>query len=195
MRLPAFLIGFVLACALCRAQLPNASQTAVQEPDQSPGRAGLSRKGNDPREVEKFRDRGFGMFIHWSVDGPLGGVISHSLVGASPDYVDRFFRTLPGYFNPDRFQADKIAALAKLAGFEYVVFTTKHHSGFCMWETTTTPFNVMNTPFARDITRQLVDAFRKQGIAIGFYFSPDDFWWLHQHGLTLNRHVKGVYPQ
>jgi alpha-L-fucosidase len=152
-------------------------------------------RGNDPAAVETFRDRGFGMFIHWSVDGPLGGVISHSLVGASPDYVDRFFRTLPGYFNPDRFQADKIAALAKLAGFEYVVFTTKHHAGFCMWETTTTPFNVMNTPFGRDITRELVDAFRKQGIAIGFYFSPDDFWWLHQHGITLNRHVKGVYPQ
>jgi alpha-L-fucosidase len=154
-----------------------------------------SHRGNDPVAVELFRDRGLGLFIHWSVDGALGGVISHSLVGASPDYVDRFFRVLPGTFNPERYQPEKWAALAKLAGFEYVTFTTKHHSGFCMWDTATTPFGVMHTPYGKDITRQLVEAFRKQGIAIGFYFSPDDFYWLHQHGITINRHVNGVYPQ
>jgi alpha-L-fucosidase len=150
---------------------------------------------NDPAAVELFRDRGLGLFIHWSIDGPLGGVISHSLVGASPDYVDRFFGTLPHFFNPDRFQPEKYAALAKLAGFEYVVFTTKHHAGFCMWDTATTPFSVGHTPYGKDITRQLFDAFRKEGIAIGIYYSPDDFWWLRQHGIALNRHVKGVYPQ
>jgi len=154
-----------------------------------------SGRTNDPGAVEVFRDRGLGLFIHWSVDGALGGVISHSLVGASPDYVDRFFRILPGTFNPERYQPEKWAALAKLAGFEYVTFTTKHHAGFCMWDTATTPFSVTQTPYGKDITRQLVDAFRKQGIAIGFYFSPDDFYWLHQHGITINRHVKGVYPQ
>ena len=154
-----------------------------------------SHRGNDPAAVKLFRDRGLGLFIHWSVDGALGGVISHSLVGASPDYVDRFFRVLPGTFNPERYQPEKWAALAKLAGFEYVTFTTKHHSGFCMWDTATTPFGVMHTPYGKDITRQLVEAFRKQGIAIGFYFSPDDFYWLHQHGITINRHAKGLYPQ
>ena len=150
---------------------------------------------NDPARVELFRDRGFGLFIHWSVDNPLGGVISHSLVGASPDFVERFFNTLPGYFNPYRYRPADWAALAKLAGFEYVMFTTKHHAGFCMWDTATTPFSVMHTPFGRDVTRELVDAFRARGIRIGFYFSPDDFWWLHQHGITINRHVKCVYPQ
>lgn len=150
---------------------------------------------NDPTEVERFRDRGLGLFIHWSVDAPLGGVISHSLVGAAPDYVERFFRILPGLFNPDRYQPEKWASLAKLAGFEYVMFTTKHHAGFCMWDTKTTPFGVRNTPYGKDVTRQLVDAFRKEGLAIGFYFSPDDFWWLHQNGIRINRHVQGVYPQ
>lgn len=154
-----------------------------------------SRQTNDPAAVERFRDRGFGLFIHWGVDGPLGGVISHSLVGASPDYVDRFFGTLPGYFNPVRYRPDEWAALAKLAGFEYVMFTAKHHAGFCMWETATTDFSVMHTPYGKDVTRELVDAFRKRGIAIGLYYSPDDFWWLHRHGITINRHVKGVYPQ
>ena len=149
---------------------------------------------NDPAEVEKFRDRGFGLFIHWGVDGSLAGVISHSLVGASPDYVDRFFRVLPGTFNPDRYDPAKWAALAKLAGFEYVMFTVKHHAGFCMWDTATTDFGVMHTPYGKDITRQLIDAFRKQGIAIGIYFSPDDFYWLHRHNIPINRQVKGVYP-
>ena len=153
-----------------------------------------STNRNDPAQVEKFRDRGFGLFIHWGVDGPLGGVISHSLVGASPDYVERFFRILPEYFNPQQYDPAKWASLAKLAGFEYVMFTTKHHAGFCMWDTATTQFGVMHTPYGKDITRQLVDAFRKQGIAIGFYFSPDDFGWLHRHGITINREVKGVYP-
>lgn len=152
-------------------------------------------RSNNPEAVELFRDRGLGLFIHWSVDAPLGGVISHSLVGASPDYVERFFRVLPQHFNPDRFQPDTWAALAKLAGFEYVVFTTKHHAGFCMWHTDTTKFGVRDTPYRRDLTKELVDAFRKHGLAIGFYFSPDDFWWLHQKGIRINRHVSGVYPQ
>jgi alpha-L-fucosidase len=104
-----------------------------------------AKHGNDPAAVELFRDRGLGLFIHWSVDAPLGGVISHSLVGASADYTSRFFEILPRHFNPDRFQPEKWAALAKLAGFEYVMFTSKHHAGFCMWSTETTPFSVGHT--------------------------------------------------
>ena len=168
------------------------TQPPLQLPAHTPD---PSRSRNNPAEVEKFRDRGFGMFIHWGVDGPLAGVISHSLVGASPDFAERFFRTLPGYFNPDRYEPAKWASLAKLAGFEYVMFTTKHHAGFCMWDTATTRFSVMHTPYGKDITRQLADAFRKEGLAIGFYFSPDDFHWLHEHGIAINRQVKGVYPQ
>jgi alpha-L-fucosidase len=154
-----------------------------------------SSRTNDPSAVELFRDRGLGLFIHWGVDGTLGGVISHSLVGASPDYVQRFFGTLPSYFDPDQYRPDDWARLAKLAGFRYVMFTAKHHAGFCMWNTQTTNFSVMHTPYGKDILGELITAFRKQGIAIGIYFSPDDFWWLHQHHITINRHVKGVYPQ
>jgi alpha-L-fucosidase len=154
-----------------------------------------SGRTNDPAAVELFRDRGLGLFVHWGVDGVLGGVISHSVVGASPDYVDRFFNTLPGYFDPEAYHPDQWARLAKLAGFKYVMFTAKHHAGFCMWDTKTTDFSVMYTPYGKDVLGPLISAFRKEGIAIGIYFSPDDFWWLHQHHITINRHVKGVYPQ
>ena len=143
--------------------------------------------GNKPERVEWFRDLALGMFIHWSIDSQLGSVISHSMVGASQDYLQRYIDDLPKTFLPTRFDPDDWARQAKVAGMKYVVFTTKHHNGFCMFETQTTPFNIMNTPYARDITRQIVDAFRKWGIAIGFYFSPDDFWILQQQGHEISR--------
>jgi alpha-L-fucosidase len=151
---------------------------------------------NRPERLEWFRDAGFGLFIHWSVDAPLGGVISHSLVGADADYTRRFFERLPSAFNPRRFHPEDWAALARLAGMKYVVFTTKHHAGFCMFDTKTTPYNVMNTPYRKDITAEIVEAFRQQGLAIGHYFSPDDFHYLHRAGKPIARAPHpGVTPQ
>src|SRR5713226_3820634 len=90
---------------------------------------------NRPERLEWFRDMGFGLFIHWSVDSQIGTVISHSLVGASQDYTRRFFTELPRTFNPHKFAPRDWAALARSAGVKYVVFTAKHHSGFAMWDT------------------------------------------------------------
>jgi alpha-L-fucosidase len=67
---------------------------------------------NQPERLEWFRDLGFGLFIHWSVDGPLGGVISHTLAGADADYRQRFFEQLPRSFNPRKFHPADWAALA-----------------------------------------------------------------------------------
>src|SRR3954467_8294161 len=92
---------------------------------------------NKPERLEWFRDLGFGMFIHWSVDSQTGVVISHSLAGADEAYTRRFFEDLPKTFNPHKFAPADWAALAKLVGVKYVVFTTKHHSGFAMWDTKT----------------------------------------------------------
>jgi len=150
---------------------------------------------NHEDRVEWFRDQGFGLFIHWGVDSQLGSVISHSLVGASDDYVERYFSELPKTFNPHRFNPQDWAVLARLAGIRYVVFTAKHHSGFCMFQTASTSFGVFDTPFRRDITREILDAFRGQGIAPGLYFSPDDFHWLHEHGIAINRNVPAVSPE
>jgi len=150
---------------------------------------------NQPERLEWFRDQGFGLFIHWSVDSQLGVVISHSLVGASSEYTNRFFTELPTTFNPRQFHPEDWATLARLAGVRYMMFTTKHHSGFAMWDTQTTPFGIMNTPFHRDITKEVFDAFRAQGIATGVYYSPDDFWWLHEHKIQIERHTEQVQPR
>jgi len=150
---------------------------------------------NKPERLEWFRDQGFGLFIHWSVDSQTGVVISHSLVGADDAYTNRFFNDLPKTFNPHKFDPRDWAALAKLAGIRYVVFTTKHHSGFAMWDTKTTDFGIMHTPFRRDITREILDAFRAQGIRAGIYFSPDDFSWLWRHNIDIQRRIPAVQPR
>lgn len=149
--------------------------------------ANAQQTTNRPERVEWYENLAFGMFIHWNVDVALGGVISHSLAGASDDYAKRYFTELPSYFNPSRFDPTAWAKKAKLTGMKYVVFTTKHHSGFCMFSTKTTPFNVINTPYGKDVTKQIVEAFRKEGIAIGFYFSPEDFYFFHQHNIPMGR--------
>jgi alpha-L-fucosidase len=151
------------------------------------GSAFAQQTANKPEREQQFMDMGFGMFIHWSFDSQVGAVISHSMAGASADYLDRFVNELPKTFNPKKFDPEEWAVLAKLAGMKYVVFTTKHHSGFCMWDTKTTGFNVMNTPFKRDVTREIFDAFRKQGIAIGVYFSPEDFHYLYENKIPIGR--------
>ncbi|MCC6537398.1 MAG: alpha-L-fucosidase [Bryobacterales bacterium] len=151
---------------------------------------------NKPDRLELFRDLGFGIFIHWSVDSQTGVVISHSLPGADDAYVKRFFGELPKTFHPRKFHPQDWAALAKLAGARYVVFTTKHHSGFAMWDTKTTDFGVNQTPFrGRDIVRETLDAFTAQGIRPGIYFSPDDFWWLWNNKIEIQRHIPAVEPR
>lgn len=142
---------------------------------------------NKPEKLEWLKDAGFGLFIHWSVDSQIGTVISHSLVGADDAYNEFFFKELPQTFNPKKYDPDQWARLARVAGFKYVVFTVKHHSGFCMFETNTTDFDIANTPYRGDITRELVDAFRAQGLKIGFYFSPDDFSEFYRQGMLISR--------
>ena len=142
---------------------------------------------NRPEDLVWLQDAGMGLFIHWSLDAQLGCVISHSLVGASKDYTDRFYEELPRTLHPRKWDFDHLAELARLAGFQYAVFTTKHHNGFCLWDTQTTSFNIMGTPCGRDLVKEYVEAFRRQGIRVGFYFSPEDFCYLRSQGLPITR--------
>jgi len=142
---------------------------------------------NRPERLEWLQDNGFGMFIHFSHDAQIGSVISHSLVGASEDYTRWFFDELPKTFNPKHLDVDEIAALAKICGMKYVVLTTKHHSGFCLWDTDTTSFKITETPYGEDIVKDYVAALRKHGLAVGVYISPEDFYWADQHGYPIRR--------
>jgi alpha-L-fucosidase len=177
-----FLISSALALLLSNPVL----EAAVQDPSEG----SLNRKDR----LEWFQDQGFGLFIHWNIDCQIGSVISHSLVGASEDFCRRYFEDLPKTFNPRQFQPGDWADLAKLAGIRYVVLTTKHHAGFCLWQTKTTDFNVANTPFRRDIVGEVFDAFRKRGIAAGVYLSPDDFHWLWENKIPIQRGIDAVQP-
>jgi alpha-L-fucosidase len=172
-----FLLTLLLGMILCHAGL-------AQNKNNSSEPITLSNK---PEREEWLKDHGFGMFIHFGIDSQLGMVISHSLVGASKEYVKRYFGELPKSFNPSDFNAKRIAKLAKTAGMKYMVFTTKHHSGFCMWDTETTEFNIMNTPYGQDMVQQYVEAAREQGLDVGFYYSPEDFHFLDEHGITISR--------
>lgn len=160
--------ALVLACLLCLSSL-----------------AGLA--ANKPERIEWFRDLGLGLFIHWSLDSQLTSVISHAMVGADEAFLQRYVEELPRSFNPKKFDPREWARVARLAGFRYVVFTAKHHSGFCMFQTATTDFNIINTPFGRDTAKELADAFRAEGIAVGWYFSPDDFHFLYRQGTRISR--------
>lgn len=145
-----------------------------------------NKKGNNPQRTEEFRDFAFGLFIHWSLDSLLGTVISHWMVGADEKLVKEFIEEYPKRFNPKYFDADEIMTVAQQAGMKYMSFGTKHHNGFCMFDTKSTPFNIMNTPFKRDVFKELCEAARKRNIVPGGYFSPWDFLWNYQNNVEIN---------
>jgi len=139
------------------------------------------RLSNDPQKTELFRDAGLGLFIHWGPNSQMGTEISWPLYNASDDYIKKYYG-LAETFNPVDFKPAEWARLAKLAGIEYVVFTAKHHDGFCMFDTAYSDFKITKTPFGKDIMALLADAFRKEGLLVGFYYSPGDFRYQFETG-------------
>lgn len=127
-----------------------------------------------PGNTEWFVQDRFGMFIHW---GLYSMPARHEWVKMreciTEEKYDKYFK----YFDPDMFDAKEWAHKAKEAGMKYAVLTTKHHEGFCMFDTKYTDYKCTNTPAKRDLVREYVDAFRAEGIKIGFYYSLID--WHH----------------
>ncbi len=150
--------------------------------------------GNAADRVEMFRDLALGMFIHWSCDSLLGSEISHPLVGASERILRQYHEFFPSHFNPRRFDPEDYAELADAVGMNYFCFTAKHHSGFCMFDTKTTRFNVMNSRYGRDVTREFIEAFRRHGLRTGIYFSPLDFEWLYNNRIPIRFLHESVIP-
>ncbi|MHA4811123.1 family 20 glycosylhydrolase [Flavitalea flava] len=152
-------------------------------------------------KLAAWQDSKFGLLMHWGTYSQWGIVESWSIcpedegwtVRKGP-YSGNYFEYLHAYqklqlsFNPVRFNPAKWAAAAKDAGMKYVVFTTKHHDGFCMFDTKQTDYRITSplTPFSSDprsnIAKEVFDAFRKEGLMTGAYFSKPDwhnenYWW------------------
>ncbi|MDZ7936233.1 MAG: alpha-L-fucosidase [Emticicia sp.] len=148
------------------------------------------------QKLEKWRDQKFGMIIHWGLYAEAGIIESWSL--CNEDWITRgdsnvayndykkWYWGLKDKFNPENFNPDQWADAAQKAGMKYVVFTTKHHDGFTMFDTKFSDFKITNGPFREnpkaDVANYVFEAFRKRDMMVGAYFSkPDwhsqDFWW------------------
>jgi alpha-L-fucosidase len=150
------------------------------------------------KNLERWQDLKFGLLMHWGPYSQWGVVESWSICAEDEpwcrrnvdNYIDykKDYETLPKTFNPVRFDPDRWAAAAREAGMKYVVFTTKHHDGFCMFDTKQTDYRITSPdcPFSSNpranITREVFSAFRSRGFMIGAYFSKPDwhspyYWW------------------
>ena len=116
----------------------------------------------------------FGMFIHF---GLYASPARMEWVKTIEQISEDKYRTYFDNFNPSRFDAKEWARLAKAAGMKYVVLTSKHHEGFCLWDSAYTDYKITNTPFGRDLVKEYVEAFRAEGLKVGFYYSLID--WHH----------------
>lgn len=153
------------------------------------------------QKLHQWQDIKFGLMMHWGTYSQWGIVESWSLCpedepwcrrqGAHADnwyeYV-KAYENLQTTFNPVKFNPEKWAAAAKEAGMKYLVFTTKHHDGFCMFDTRQTDYRITDakTPFSSNpkanVAKEIFEAFREEGFMIGAYFSKpdwhsDDYWW------------------
>ncbi|MCJ7738165.1 MAG: alpha-L-fucosidase [Anaerolineae bacterium] len=139
---------------------------------------------NQEPRLKWWRDARFGMFIHWGLySGPAGQWKGERVSGLGEwiMYQARIpakeYEMLADHFNPGEFDAAEWVSLAKRAGQRYLVITAKHHDGFCLFKTSVTDYNVVDsTPFGRDPMIELAEECEKQGLKFGFYYSQTQDW-------------------
>lgn len=134
-----------------------------------------------PGDTSWFIHDRFGMFIHF---GLYSLPARHEWIKSYEKIPEEKYQKYFEHFNPDLYDPKDWALQAREAGMKYVVLTTKHHEGFCLFDTKYTDYNVMNTPYGKDIVREYVDAFRAEGIHVGFYYSLIDW---HHPDFTIDR--------
>ena len=166
------LLLFVVGIMLCTIAFPQKSIWSETEAEKS-------------ARLEWWSDARFGMFIHWGIYSQLA---RHEWVKKNERISDADYHKYFEFFNPDLYNPSEWAKKAKAAGMKYAVITTKHHDGFCMFESKYTDYNIMNTPYGKDAIKEWVDAFKAEGLKVGFYYSLID--WHHPH-YTIDQ----VHPQ
>lgn len=126
------------------------------------------------KSQEWFQDAKFGMFIHWGVYSILAK--GEWVMNNDKMTIEEYEKLYP-QFNPVRFNADEWCRIARDAGMKYITITSKHHDGFCMYDSKLTDYDIMNTPFGRDVMAELKKACDKYGLKLFFYYSQLD--WHH----------------
>jgi alpha-L-fucosidase len=203
---PFKLILFCLTVLALKVSAQHEGQTYVPDPDLQ-----------IQQRIEQWKDLKFGLLMHWGPYSQWGIVESWSICPEDegwcvPDTVKDYFHYKKQYedlgktFNPTKFDPERWASAAKNAGMKYVVFTTKHHDGFCMFDSKYTDYKITGkeSPFRTnpqaDVTKAIFNAFRNKGFWIGAYFSkPDwhstDYWWPQFPPLDRNTNYDpAAYP-
>lgn len=190
---------FMLVACICLS-LVGQAQSKPQQAEQIDFVHGTSETYEWPTDsavvakLKHWQDQKFGVLFHWGIYAVKG--ISESWVICSEDlpFISRgrkrtkdlpydlfkeWYWNFSKEFNPINFEPADWAKLMKDAGFKYLLFTTKHHDGFCMFDSKYTDFSIANGPYKngkyRNVTKHLFDAFRKEGFMIGAYFSKADW--------------------
>ena len=133
----------------------------------------------DAKKAWFTHDR-FGMFIHWGI---YALAARHEWVKNRDEIDDRGYQKYFENFDPDLYDPHDWARRARAAGMKYVVLTAKHHDGFCLWDSKATDYKATNTPHGKDVLAPFVEAFRAEGLKIGFYYSLLDW---HHSDFTID---------
>ena len=148
-------------------------------------------KVNIPYETEEeyqarmqwWKDAKYGMFIHWGLYSALGGEYNGQVTPKIAEWIQNTlkipaseYKKLVDQFNPTEFDADEWVSVAKEAGMKYMIITSKHHDGFALFDSKVSEYDVMSTPFKRDIIKELKEACDRQGIKFGLYYSHAIDW-------------------
>lgn len=130
---------------------------------------------SNPERTAWYRQAKFGMFIHWGPYSQASVEASWPIMVPKPGGIsEEAYRALPKTFNPEKFDPQSWVDLARRAGQKYMVFTTKHHDGFCMFDSAYTDYKITNTPYRKDIVAQLARVCHEDEMPLGFYYSPPD---------------------
>ncbi len=135
------------------------------------------------KRMKWWTDARYGMFIHFGLYSMLGGEYNGQVTPKIAEWIQNTlkiplaeYKKLMGKFNPQQFNADEWVSVAKAAGMKYIVITAKHHDGFALFNSKVSDYNVMNTPFKRDIIKEMKEACAKQGLKFGLYYSHVIDW-------------------
>lgn len=153
------------------------------------------------QDVQWWRDLKFGLFVHWGPVSLKGTEIGWSRggerrgTGGTGEIPVEVYDNLYKDFNPVQFNADEWLQIAKDAGMRYMVFTSKHHDGFSMFDSKLTDYKITNSPFKRDVVKELADACHKAGLRLGYYYSPVDWHHPDYRTATHQKYIDYMHGQ